>query len=51
MKIQITVTRQFPSGALVLSAVINGYLVSRRYLGYSIRAAKSLFRAQEGDAS
>lgn len=40
-----------PSGWLVLSALVNGYLVTRKYGGYSKREAARLFieEANEGN--
>ena len=41
----VTVTRCSVSGTLTLSAIIEGHLVTRRYIGYTRRAAISLFRS------
>jgi hypothetical protein len=35
----ISVEKSFPSGMLVLSAIVNGYRVQRRYMGYTKRSA------------
>lgn len=45
-RIQVTVTRLFPSGAVECTAMVNGYLVRRVYYGYSNRDAARLFRAE-----
>lgn len=42
----MTITKLFPSGALEVSAIINGYLVRRVYYGYSKREAARMFRAE-----
>ena len=38
------------TGFLVLSTVYQGYLVTRKYQGYTVREAKAMFRAElKGD--
>jgi hypothetical protein len=39
----ITVEKNKHNGALILSAIHNGYLVSKQYYFYSMRAAKADF--------
>ncbi len=34
------------NGALVISELVNGYLVTRTYYGYTLREAKSMFKSQ-----
>ncbi len=41
-----SVTTLFPSGAIEVSAVIKGYLVTRKYYGYSRRDAVAMFKAE-----
>jgi hypothetical protein len=47
-----TAAKIFPSGAVVVGDIIDGYLVSRTYYGYTIREALAAFRAEftKGDA-
>ena len=40
----ITVERR--NGWMILSSIVHGYLVTRKYMGYSIREAKELYRAE-----
>lgn len=40
----MSVTRVPHSGALVISDIIGGYLVSRTYYGYTVREARAMFR-------
>jgi len=42
----MTVQRMHPSGGWIVSDIINGYLVSRRYFGYTKLEAIKLFRAE-----
>jgi len=42
----VTVERCPTSGALTLSAIVDGSIVRRRYIGYSRRDAVSLFRSE-----
>ena len=42
---QISITVLFPSGALELSALVNGHLVSRRYMGFTRKEAREMFKA------
>jgi len=42
----MTIHKPFPSGALQLSDIIGGYLVTRTYYGYSKRKSIALFRAE-----
>jgi hypothetical protein len=42
---QITVERTV-NGILVLSAMIGGYLVRRKYIGYTVKEARREFRAE-----
>lgn len=42
----MTITRIFPSGAWQVSTIINGYLVTRTYYGYTKREAIALFRSE-----
>lgn len=46
MSQQITVERVQHSGALVLSCIVGGYLLSRTYYGHTKRDALRLFRAE-----
>lgn len=41
----MTIQKLFPSGAIEVSDVIEGYLVRRVYFGYTKRQAAALFRA------
>ena len=45
----MTATKQFPSGAWTISDIVNGYLVSRTYYGYTKREAMAAFRAEVGN--
>lgn len=40
------IEKSFPSGALVISEIINDVLVTRRYFGYSKRDTIRQFRAE-----
>lgn len=40
----MTIERMTPSGGWMISAVIGGYLVTRRYFGYSKREAIAEFQ-------
>ena len=42
----MTITKLFPSGAVEVSDIINGYLVRRIYYGYTKREAARMFRAE-----
>lgn len=42
----MTISKLFPSGAIEVSDIVNGYLVRRVYYGYSKRAAVSFFRSE-----
>ncbi len=42
MKLQVTITRQH-NGALEVSAVYNGRLVTRVFYGYTMREARAMF--------
>lgn len=42
----MTIERIPHSGALVVSEIIGGYLVTRKYYGYSKREAMRAFRAE-----
>lgn len=44
----ITVERHTVDG-FTLYAIVGGYLVQERYIGYSLKEAKALFRAKFGD--
>jgi hypothetical protein len=35
----ISVETSFPSGMLILSAIVDGHLVRRKYMGYTLREA------------
>ena len=41
-----TIERLHPSGGWLVSAVIDGYRVARRYFGYTKREAVAMFRAE-----
>jgi hypothetical protein len=43
-RITISVERVRHSGALILSAIVGGYLVRRTYYGYGVRESRRLFR-------
>jgi hypothetical protein len=45
-KLSPTAAKIFPSGAVVVGDIINGYLVRRTYFGYSIREAMAAFRKE-----
>jgi hypothetical protein len=40
----ISVEKSFPSGMLILSAIIGGKLVRRKYMGYTLREAALDFK-------
>lgn len=42
----MTTERIFPSGAWRVSDIIDGYYVSRQYIGYTKREAERAFRAE-----
>lgn len=42
----MSVEKLHPSGAIRVSAIIGGYLVSRVYFGYSKRQAVAMFKAE-----
>lgn len=42
----MTITKLHPSGAIEISDTINGYLVTRRYFGYTQRGAKMMFKQE-----
>lgn len=42
----MTTERLFPSGDWLITDIINGYLVRRRYSGYTKREAEKLFKAE-----
>lgn len=42
--VKVTAERMFPSGGWFVSAMVEGYMVGRRYLGYSKREAIAEFR-------
>ena len=44
----MTITRHSVDG-FTISAMRDGYLVSRRYIGYSLREAKRLFTEEHGE--
>ena len=44
----MTVERSFPSGMLIITDIINGQLVKERYMGFTVREAKRLFREEHG---
>ena len=44
----ISVERHAVDG-FTLYAIVGGYLVQERYIGYSLKEAKALFRAKFGD--
>lgn len=44
----MTVERMTPSGGWMVSAMIGGYLVTRRYFGYSKREAAAMFKRETG---
>lgn len=41
-----TVEKVFPSGALRVSSIVNGALMTRTYYGYTRREAVRLFKAE-----
>lgn len=45
----ISIDRIVPSGAYRLTALVNGYLVSRQYMGYTKREAIHLFKDHIAD--
>jgi hypothetical protein len=45
-KFEMSVSKSFPSGAFVVTAIIDGQLVTRRYFGYTQREAKQAFREE-----
>ena len=45
-RLSVSIVRLFPSGAWEVSAVVRGFLVSRRYSGYTKREALRLFREE-----
>lgn len=45
MSYTITVERA-PNGVLTLSAIAAGRLIRRRYVGYTVRAARAMFAAE-----
>lgn len=45
----MTVGRNY-EGAWVISAIVDGYLVTRRYYGYTKREAVRLFRRETANA-
>lgn len=44
----MTVERIIPSGAWRVSAIIDGYYVTRQYIGYTKREAVRMFRTETG---
>ena len=40
----ISVEKSFPSGMLILSAIVDGHLVRRKYIGYTLREAALDFK-------
>ena len=42
----MNVEKLFPSGAYSISDIINGQLVTRRYMGYTKREAIAQFKAE-----
>lgn len=40
----MTIERMTPSGGWLITAIIGGYLVTRRYFGYSKREALAMFK-------
>jgi len=42
----MTIERIYPSGGWLISSIVGGYLVSRRYFGYSMGEALALYRAE-----
>lgn len=42
----MTVEKQFPSGAWVVSDMVRGTLITHRYMGYTKREAIGLFKAK-----
>lgn len=46
MKTPITITKHPVTGQLILSAMIDGHLVQRTYMGYTRREAIALFKVQ-----
>ena len=46
LNLTVTVERMFPTGGWIVSAMVEGYLVRRRYLGYSRREAITEFRSE-----
>jgi hypothetical protein len=42
----MTVEKQFPSGAWLISDIVRGSLFTRRYMGYTKRQAITLFKAE-----
>ena len=40
----ISIYRQFPSGAVIVSSVANGGLITRTYIGYTVREAAQDFK-------
>ena len=37
------------AGMIVISELVGGHLVTRKYMGYSLREAKRLFREEVGE--
>jgi len=42
----MTIEKQFPSGAIVISDIVDGYLVQETYYYYTVAEAKAEFRAK-----
>ena len=42
----MTVEKLFPSGAYIVSDVIDGWLVTKKYYGYSKRGALRMFKQE-----
>ena len=45
-RLSVSIVRLFPSGAWEVSAMVDGFLISRRYLGYAKWEAIRLFREE-----
>ena len=42
----VTVERRLSSGMLIVSDIVNGYRVARKYLGYSQAEAVAMFKQE-----
>ena len=46
LDMKINHERMFPSGGWLLSSIVNGQYIARRYFGYTLREAKAQFREE-----